>query len=611
MKVLSKTLGATLLMSLVALSSGSVLAQRQYSGSDTNVRNLIQRIETRTDGFSRNFSNALDRSRLNGTARADEANRLITDFQDATDQLKNRFESRQSTSADVRAVLDRAALINQFLNNNRLDVNVEQDWRLLQSDLDQLARIYYINDWRWTTSGVGTGVGYGTGYGNSNLTNAQMRQLISRIQNRTALFSRSFNNELSRARFNTMDRDEARRHLVDFQAATTRLNVRNVNQNTSDVEATLEHGSYLNSFVSNNRLSNRVQDDWSLLKSELDQLASAYNMTSWTSSPTPGTTYGGYGSSRQLTGTYRLNTAQSGNARAAAESATRNLPAAERQRVFDSLVRRLDPPDVLAIDRQGTSITIASSRAPQINFVADGREQVETNANGRTVRVRATLIGEQLEIARTGDRAQDFTVTFAPADNGRRLLVTRRLYTDQLNQAVTVQSYYDRTSDVAQLDLYNGSPDYSNTGAVTGDYAIADGTEIIATLNSNLSTETAHDNDRFTMTVTSPNQYQGATIEGYVTNANRSGRITGRSEMTLNFDTIRMRDGRSYRYAGILQAIRTPSGEVVRVDNEGAVRDSDQTNKTVTRAAIGTAVGALIGAIAGGGKGAAQPACTA
>ena len=44
---------------------------------------------------------------------------------------------------------------------------------------------------------------------------------------------------------------------------------------------------------------------------------------------------------------------------------------------------------------------------------------------------------------------------------------------------------------------------------------------------------------------------------------------------------------------------------MVRVDNEGSVRDDNQTTKTAQRAAIGTAVGAVIGAIAGGGKGAA------
>jgi uncharacterized protein YcfJ len=75
--------------------------------------------------------------------------------------------------------------------------------------------------------------------------------------------------------------------------------------------------------------------------------------------------------------------------------------------------------------------------------------------------------------------------------------------------------------------------------------------------------------------------------------------------MTFNFDTVRLRDGRSYRFAGIVETVRTPGNETVQVDNEGAVREGDQTSRTVQRTAIGTAVGAIIGAIAGGGKGAA------
>jgi hypothetical protein len=128
---------------------------------------------------------------------------------------------------------------------------------------------------------------------------------------------------------------------------------------------------------------------------------------------------------------------------------------------------------------------------------------------------------------------------------------------------------------------------------------------LVGVLNNDLSTQNVRENDRFTLTVRSPGQFEGATIEGYVTSVERSGRVSGRSQMTLDFDTIRLRDGRSYRFAGILENVRTPNGDVVRIDNEGAVRDSDQTNKTVTRTAIGTAVGAIIGAIAGGGKGAA------
>jgi len=223
------------------------------------------------------------------------------------------------------------------------------------------------------------------------------------------------------------------------------------------------------------------------------------------------------------------------------------------------------------------------------------------------VRVRASLSGDRLTINRTGDRAQDFTVTFEPIDNGRQLLVTRELYSDRFTQPVTVRTYYDKSSEVAQLNLYETNPEYtSGDVTATGDFVVPNGTQLAAVLNTDLSTRNVRENDRFTMTVRSPGQFEGATIEGYVTGVDRAGRISGRSELTLNFDTIRLRDGRSYRFAGILENVRTPNGEVVRVDTEGAVRDDDsQTNRTITRTAIGTAVGAIIGAIAGGGKGAA------
>jgi uncharacterized protein YcfJ len=44
---------------------------------------------------------------------------------------------------------------------------------------------------------------------------------------------------------------------------------------------------------------------------------------------------------------------------------------------------------------------------------------------------------------------------------------------------------------------------------------------------------------------------------------------------------------------------------VIRVDNEGSVREDSQTNRTVKRTAIGTAIGAVLGAVLGGGSGAA------
>lgn len=327
-------------------------------------------------------------------------------------------------------------------------------------------------------------------------------------------------------------------------------------------------------------------------------------------SPTPtpppgGPNPGDPGGPSRIVGTYRLDSSRGHDIRKELDDATRNLSPAERRRVYDSLLRRLDPPQMVAIDRRGRSVTIASTRAPQITFTADGRDQVETTSGGLTVRVRADLSGDKLTITRTGERANDFTVTFDPTSDGRELLVTRTLYTDRLNQPVTVKTHYDRTSDMAQLNIYDTNREDSNVATgPTGSFLVPDGTQLVAVLNNDLTTQNVREGDQFTMTVRSPGLYEGATIEGRVLNVERGGRITGRSQMTLAFDAIRMKDGKSYLFAGILESARTPDGEVVRVDNEGAVREGDQTKQTVTRTSIGTAVGAIIGAIAGGGKGA-------
>ena len=132
-----------------------------------------------------------------------------------------------------------------------------------------------------------------------------------------------------------------------------------------------------------------------------------------------------------------------------------------------------------------------------------------------------------------------------------------------------------------------------------------DGMTIVARLNDDLVTSRARSGDKFTMSVVSPSEYEGATIEGSVGNVDRGGRVTGRSEMALNLERITLRNGQSYRFEGTLESARSANGDTIRVGTEGSVREGSQTNRTVKRTAIGTAIGAIIGGIAGGGSGAA------
>jgi hypothetical protein len=438
-----------------------------------------------------------------------------------------------------------------------------------------------------------------------------VRRLIVRIENRSTVFTNDFQDWSNR---NPRDsREDIAVVARDFDDSVQRLRERfDARQSTaSDVQEVLNRAARVDAFVNRYTLDARTRNQWSLLRTDLNQLASAYNVT-WprTSSTNPryrntyppqGNTQNQFGS--LLTGTYRLDSSRSDDARTAADRATRDMAPSERRRLTDAVTQRLEAPAEMALDVRGQNVTLASTRASQISFVADGRERVETNANNRTIRSRATLSGDQLMVSTNGDRGSDFSVTFDSIDNGRRLSVTRQVYVQGLTSPIVVNSVYDKTSDVARFDIYNPST-YPGPTSNAG-FIVPDGTRIVGVLDSDLSTRTAAVGDRFTLRVTDPSEFAGATIDGHVSQIERSGRLTGRSVMTLDFDNIRLRDGRSYNFAGLVDGVRTTSGQVVRVDTEGTVRDDSQTTKTETRAAIGTAVGAIIGAIAGGGKGAA------
>jgi len=442
-----------------------------------------------------------------------------------------------------------------------------------------------------------------------------VRQLIFRLENDSAAFRDTLN---AQTQYRVYGRGENLSNLaVDLNTAVTRLrgDFNQRRSTTSDVQDVLNRGALIDQFLTARNIRNSaVLNRWTNLKAELNQLAGFYNV-SW---PTISQAYPnnypnnypgnrtGYGANL-LTGTYRLDPSQSDDPQQAADRAVADATYANRAGLRDRLVNRLQSPDEIAIDVQGNQVTLASSRAPQITFSADGTDRVETTSNGRTIRARASLTGDQLLVSTNGDMDNEFNVTFNPIDNGRRLSVTRRVYVQGLSRPVQVQSTYTKESDVARFDINNGTtyPNNSTYPDNNTDFIVNSGETVVAVLNDDLSTATAREGDRFTATVRLPTQLAGATIEGHVSNLERSGRVTGRSQMTFNFDSIRTSDGRSYRFAGLVDSVRNTEGDVVRVDNEGAIRDTNQSTRTAQRAAVGTAVGAIIGAIAGGGKGAA------
>jgi len=106
-------------------------------------------MEQQSDKFRSALDSSLDKSRFNGSREEDDINRFVKEFYEQTKRLRDHFNDHKSTSADVQAVLERAANIDSFMLRNPMRRNdAAREWSRLRTNLDQLAQVYNVG-WQW------------------------------------------------------------------------------------------------------------------------------------------------------------------------------------------------------------------------------------------------------------------------------------------------------------------------------------------------------------------------------------------------------------------------------------------------------------------------------
>lgn len=96
--------------------------------SDTELAQLIQRIDTGGDTFRVSLTDAFAESRYDRTTGESNMNNSVRGFKNATDQLRNRFDARQPVNEYVEQVLARATPIDTYMRANRLTDRAQSDW---------------------------------------------------------------------------------------------------------------------------------------------------------------------------------------------------------------------------------------------------------------------------------------------------------------------------------------------------------------------------------------------------------------------------------------------------------------------------------------------------
>lgn len=144
----------------------------------------------------------------------------------------------------------------------------------------------------------------------------------------------------------------------------------------------------------------------------------------------------------------------------------------------------------------------------------------------------------------------------------------------------------------------------SNTAATPAVRRVPVGTQMKVRLDDTIDANEAREGDTFKATVVTPVKFADATLNGYVSSVQQSGKLKGRSALNLTFNRITYEDGRS---APLSASVVRIYGEdsVSRVDDEGTVQSGSRGESTAKRTIGGAVVGGILGGIAGGGKGVA------
>jgi hypothetical protein len=125
-------------------------ANRDVVISKTDVRDIVHRLDRRTDEFKENFDRAVEHSSMEGTKGEDRAEDRANKLHDEASKLKDVFNDKKDKNhREVRERVDRtlavAAEMDRVMARHRFTDKLQRDWDLLRSDLNALAAVYGLS----------------------------------------------------------------------------------------------------------------------------------------------------------------------------------------------------------------------------------------------------------------------------------------------------------------------------------------------------------------------------------------------------------------------------------------------------------------------------------
>jgi DNA repair exonuclease SbcCD ATPase subunit len=258
------------MLTALTLASLIALAQTAQRASDDQVKSLLDRVERGANNFKSSLKDARAETRFASTRAEDNINAFVSEFEAATNRLKERFNDRNAATGAVDEVLKRAVALNNFMARYPLTTRAQNDWNYLRTNLNELARVYNVV-WVWPC--VAATRPY-------RVNDQQMEALLKRIEEKSDNYRAALKSSLEQTRFDeTKAEDKINQFVRDFERAADRLEERYDDDVTTTSAATevLRRAMVIERFMRRQKLTPSAQSAWQSLRGELDELAKAYN----------------------------------------------------------------------------------------------------------------------------------------------------------------------------------------------------------------------------------------------------------------------------------------------------------------------------------------------
>lgn len=125
----------------LGLSATGLADESMTRVSDKDVEKLVKTIEDQQKKFARALDSEVKRSLIRGPAGEIEVAGYLDDLADDIDRLDKRFDGKYSASAEVKALLERADMMNGFIRNHP-EIKGANEWDVFGSSLQRLAGAY-------------------------------------------------------------------------------------------------------------------------------------------------------------------------------------------------------------------------------------------------------------------------------------------------------------------------------------------------------------------------------------------------------------------------------------------------------------------------------------